>query len=331
MAKPLPFVSPMRALRNIRAMDTQPAKADTKLGKKLQALFPDYDPKFDREKSDEVRLYYLPQVVHLSDSDLLAELDYWARKYASRNDVEYSTKTPIGDFLSQAKSLQRKIRQGLHPEKLTPLYRRTIIKGCIALRWQVVPYFPGPSISGQPSVRGCINGHKHFLYEDTDWQLAQRLASLVGSCDIALHELSFMARSWRSAWDKGPEKFSFESDGHRKWAEKLHHSLLEREAGIFYDQAQRFREMVGFLKRVPLWRRNPIQANLSILPDAVIVTKTEETDADPEKPVRPADLGDLLSVPDLGDWVGDCFQYRLDFPRVEVEWNGEAVQSEISF
>ena len=328
MAKTLPFVSSMRTIRQIQATDHAPLKANTKFGKRLQALFPDYDPKSDREKSDEVRLYYLPQITHLSDADLLAELDYWARKFARRNEAEYSAGTPIGDFLCKAKSLQRKIRQGLHPEKLTYLYRQTVIKGCIALRWQLVPYFPGPSISGESRTKG--DHHKYFLYTDTDWQLAQRLASLVGSCEIVPHELSFMARSWRSAWNDGPEKFRFESAGHRKWAERLHHSLLERETFISYEQVQRFKEMVGFLTRVPLWRRNPVQVNLEILPHAVIVPKMEEAIVEPV--IRPADLGDLLSVPTLGVWVGPHFQYSLfDIPREEIPWNGKAVQSEIRF
>ncbi len=328
MANTIPFVSSRRTIREIQATDHPPVKAETKLGRKLQALFPKPDLEADPERGEEVRRFYFPLLSRLSDRDLLAELKYLARLFQRKNDVVYSGDTPLGNFLDQTKRLLHKIDKDEHPDKINQHMRQAVVRACVYIRWNIVPLWPGPPISGESRPRQ--NGSPRHLYRESDWHVAQLLASRVGSCNIAPHELSFMARSWRAAWDNGPEKFSFESPGHRDWAEKLHTSLMEREPVIFYEQAKRFKEMIGFLTKIPVWRKNPVQVNLSILPYAVIVPKLEQV----EQAIVPcpAEFGDLLSVPELGDKIGGNFQYRLfDSPREEVKWDGSAVQIEIRF
>lgn len=324
MAKSKKLKSPQQlAIQDIRATESAPAKATLK---KLYH-FPEPDKDANPDKAYETEHFYLPSLTKLKDRDLLVELKYWARRVEQAGYI-FEPSKPLSIFIDEARSLLRKMDLGRHPDRISQAYRNTVVNSCVCLRWLVVPRnnWRGPAVR---PYDGGLRGPKvvRMYRSDSDWRLVQMLASLVASCEVAPHELAFVARSWKAAWDKGPD-FRL-SPNERKWAETLHSSFLDRDPGLFFSQGKMFQEMTGFLRRVPLWEKNPTQIRL---PDfgSALPCPTEEVIWSPT-PSCDGQL-DLFSVSELGDAVSGGFQYRLfNVPREEVPWDGMATQVEIRF
>ncbi len=213
MATPIKVLPRKVTLRRISGSNTV-VKAEVRKGVRI-----DYIPSFDlndgSEKAREVVLYYRPLLLRLDDFSLLGELKYWAGKFRDMFDVLDDKLLDL--FLQENNTLQWKMREREIPNELTDERRQAVRRACIALRWQLVPrkHFRGarPSL---PELDTPRTDHRDLhLGKVSDWRLIQKLTSLVGSCNIAPHELSFLARSWKNAWKVGPEEYRFESPGHR--------------------------------------------------------------------------------------------------------------------
>ncbi len=217
-----------------------------------------------REQTEEVCLYYRPTlerfVAKRDDAALMGELGYWANKVGLCNRLP-DDRADMAELLERMLGLRHDVRRG---GRLTTPERQQIMSLCIYLRGLIVPLFPGPRIRPQPlRMPDSIKEVLRLKYQPwTDWELIQRLACRVSSVELELFELDFIAHNWKEAWLVGPNHFSIGQSNTRLAALDLYASFEERPAEFLPEQARKFKKLVGFIERVPLWEAQPAQLDL---------------------------------------------------------------------
>lgn len=326
------FVLPRKAtLKGIKAANSEPAKADLRIKNKFNYI-PSFDLGDGSERAREVVLYYGPLLSRLTDYELLSELGYWGDKF--RKAFVVPGNRPLGMFLFEHKTLAQKMREGVVPKSLSYERRKAVRRACMALRWQLVPWaeFKGPT-PAIPETDSPRTDHRDlYLGKVGSWKLAQTLASRVGSCELAPHEFRFVCNSWKMAWEVGPEKFEFQSPGHRDWAENLYRSILDRDYSVFHEQIKAFKRTTGCLHRVPLWKAPEAQALFSEFGGGYakleqVTPPQEVTERSRSLDPRQADLLVVLETPYVV--VGGAEQLGLELADWCPEWDGGGEQLDL--
>ncbi len=305
-------VSPLQA---IQATAHPPLKAAPR------PISPERQEWRDREYAREVREYYYPKLLTLSDPELLAELSWQKYQVEKRN---LSTERLY--FRDQVEDLLKR-RWAVRTGSELPLHTRTSAReACVALRslYVIISELP-PEARGLPKMVMVLRTQR--LATTQSWDLIQHLAELVGSRRYKPYELGFIVCHWSRAWQVGPKRFSFRFDGQRWAVERLLVETRSRPVELCEDQIEIFKRGTGCLFRIPLWEKSIFQASL---PTLIGVAWKPPKEKESEKPYR-AGEGQLDLLAHLLKPIWEMSQDSL-FPDLEAApWDGVATQQEMLF
>lgn len=171
------------------------------------------------DRESELYGYYRPLLRSLGDLGLIAELSYQMEQVLKILPWGPFRKGSVREvFVGKMIARKSSFLQG---ERLSSEDWEQAFKACIYL-WQLwMPRFPRPkqAKAGLTDARKALRQAR--LRSIPDWELADRLASVVGACPMSDRELDFVSYFWLRIWNLGTDACGISSDYERPRAERL--------------------------------------------------------------------------------------------------------------
>ncbi|KND51620.1 MAG: hypothetical protein AB198_02300 [Parcubacteria bacterium C7867-003] len=197
------------------------------------------------DRESELYGYYRPLLRSLPDFDLIAELSYQMEQVVKLVPWGPFRKGSTRDVFVQKMIARRS--SFLQGERLSSEEWEQAFKACIYL-WQLwMPRFPRPkqAKAGLTEARKALRQAR--LKSVPDWELADRLASVVGACPMSDRELEFVGYFWLRIWNLGVDACGISSDYERPRAERLLVEFSGRGRTVLNKKdIATFKEKVGF-------------------------------------------------------------------------------------